>query len=175
MRKFVVALAVLLGGLAAVVAPAGASAANPVKNVKQNQVSGPFTGTSTVVSGFPASCPSYPASEVFDGTYTAPQVHRTGSFHLDGCDFLDGADLQFSYLGFIGTATVTTPAGTVLTGSATGLISVSTTGGSDTVDLTLSLSGRPGGSFTVHLTGTIQTPVSSDGVPTPISGTLTST
>lgn len=174
MRRFVLALAVLLGGLAAVVAPASALSANPVKNVKQNQVSGPFTGTTILDSSFPPGCAPFPASQVFDGTYTAPKVHRNGSFHIDGCDFLDGADTQFSYFGFIGTATVTTPAGTVLTGNASGKITVSALIGDEsprTVDLTLSLTG-PGGPVTVDLTGTWQ--VSASGV-APISGTLAST
>ena len=51
MRRFVLALTVLLGGLAGVVAPTNVVSAKPVNNVKQNQVSGPFTGTSSIVNG----------------------------------------------------------------------------------------------------------------------------
>jgi hypothetical protein len=154
MRKFFLALAVLLGGLAAVAAPAGAWSASPAKI----QGNGRFSGTSS----FDFNVPCEVAHQVFDGTYK--KGGAAGSFHIDGCD-VDG---PAGFVGFVfsGTAAVTTSAGTVLSGTVSGVV-----GGTPDLAFTLDLSGAGGATTTVQLNGTW---VSSEvpGVPGPISGTL---
>jgi hypothetical protein len=169
MRRFLLALGVLLGVFAVVVAPAGIASAKPIKNSKKNQVSGPFTGTGTYDSSPTSICSlqgSPFVSQEFDGTYIVPKGGGTGSFKIQGCVDPTAGPNTLPFVGAF--AFVTTPAGVNVSGPVVGAIG--TLDGS--VNLTLSLSGAGGTATTVTLTGTWTTTLQ-PGVPTPISGTLT--
>lgn len=171
MRRFLLALAVLLGVLAAAVAPASIASAKPIKNSKKNQVSGPFTGTSTFDFDPTSICSeagSPFATQVFDGTYTLPKGGGTGSFHIAGCvDPTGGVGVPAPFEG--AATAVTTPGGLILSGPVIGTVGLV----DGSLNLTLSLSGAGGTTKSVALTGT-WTPTTPLGMPGPISGTLTS-
>ena len=161
------ALVLFVVGVLALGAPV---AAEPGAGLNQ-QVSGPFTGTSVFDFSTPTCLFIH---QVHNATYTTTNG-RAGSFDLDGCVAFRG----FLYSGLF---VLTTPNGAILNGTVTGVVAstvaVGPCGANEfpaSLDFTLApMQGTKNfghATGTIHLTGTWCSPGIA-GVPGPIFGAL---